>query len=257
MAAGEAHGRMPPWQTGETGEYAVEVERKRVDAAIHGMGESLREQAVGASSQGFFYVVVMPDGFLKINTLYQIHNLPVDLMESCLQVASRQSDPFFRHGLTSSVRLLNEEMFGLIRRMESEEGRRLHAWLDGRGYSRGFMTACHGTRGETGMLALFATEEDDFDAERVWLHFQGLLPSLQTRLMALLAQQSERRFKLLSPRERQCLIWVAEGKTSADISTIMAITPRTVIKHITNATRKLGAKNRTQAVARAILLRFL
>ncbi len=52
----------------------------------------------------------------------------------------------------------------------------------------------------------------------------------------------------LTKRERQCLIWVARGKTSLDIAQILMITERTVQYHIENARTKLGAESRLQAV---------
>ncbi|WP_296946766.1 LuxR family transcriptional regulator [uncultured Massilia sp.] len=56
----------------------------------------------------------------------------------------------------------------------------------------------------------------------------------------------------LTRRERECLQWAATGKTSWEISTILSISERTVIFHMANATRKLGATNRRQAVVRAL-----
>lgn len=61
----------------------------------------------------------------------------------------------------------------------------------------------------------------------------------------------------LTTREKDCLQWAANGKTSWEIANILSISERTVIFHITNATKKLNATNRRQAVARAISLRLI
>lgn len=61
----------------------------------------------------------------------------------------------------------------------------------------------------------------------------------------------------LTVREKDCLQWAANGKTSWEIANILSISERTVIFHITNATKKLNATNRRQAVARAISLRLI
>lgn len=58
----------------------------------------------------------------------------------------------------------------------------------------------------------------------------------------------------LTQRERECLQWAASGKTSWEISTILSISERTVIFHVGNATKKLNAANRRQAVVRALSL---
>lgn len=64
------------------------------------------------------------------------------------------------------------------------------------------------------------------------------------------AQVSARR--LLTPREREVLLWSAQGKSSWDISVILGVSERTVNWFIANASRKLNAVNRIQAVVNAI-----
>ncbi|MHB1702956.1 MAG: autoinducer binding domain-containing protein [bacterium] len=58
----------------------------------------------------------------------------------------------------------------------------------------------------------------------------------------------------LSPREKEILKWVKDGKTSWDISVILNISGRTVNFHIDNIKQKLDVINRTQAVAIALKL---
>jgi PAS domain S-box-containing protein len=56
----------------------------------------------------------------------------------------------------------------------------------------------------------------------------------------------------LSQREKEILNWVMQGKSSWDISTIINISESTVKFHINNLMKKLGAVNRTHAVAIAM-----
>lgn len=56
---------------------------------------------------------------------------------------------------------------------------------------------------------------------------------------------------LLSLRERECLHWVAMGKTTAEISMILGLSHHTVNFHLRNACRKLDAPNRSAAIAKA------
>ena len=56
----------------------------------------------------------------------------------------------------------------------------------------------------------------------------------------------------LSIREREVLQWAAAGKTTDEISTILGIAERTVRVYLDTARHKLGASNRTHAVARAL-----
>jgi len=59
---------------------------------------------------------------------------------------------------------------------------------------------------------------------------------------------------LLTEREKTCLVWVAEGKTAHDIATILSISEATVVFHIKNSIHKLNVTNRSQAIAKAVLL---
>jgi LuxR family transcriptional regulator, quorum-sensing system regulator BjaR1 len=61
----------------------------------------------------------------------------------------------------------------------------------------------------------------------------------------------------LTAREREVLWWAAEGKSAWEIGEILHITKRTVDEHTQNAARKLGAANRTQAVAIALQERII
>ncbi len=56
----------------------------------------------------------------------------------------------------------------------------------------------------------------------------------------------------LTPREREILNWVREGKSTWDISMITAITERTVKFHLYNVFTKLNVSNRAHAVAKAM-----
>ena len=60
---------------------------------------------------------------------------------------------------------------------------------------------------------------------------------------------------ILSPRERECLSWLAGGCRNARIADRMGITVPTVEMHLASARRKLGAATREQALAQAIILR--
>lgn len=61
----------------------------------------------------------------------------------------------------------------------------------------------------------------------------------------------------LSPREREALIWVAEGCTSEEIADRMFISVSAVNYHLGNATRKLRARNRHHAALIALKDRLI
>jgi LuxR family quorum sensing-dependent transcriptional regulator len=97
-----------------------------------------------------------------------------------------------------------------------------------------------------------AGECPDFEprAKRA-IHLVSLYAHAKAIACLGLAGQTSRR-AALTDREREVLVWTALGKSSWDISMILGISERTVNWFIANATRKLDAVNRTQAVVNAI-----
>jgi LuxR family quorum sensing-dependent transcriptional regulator len=60
----------------------------------------------------------------------------------------------------------------------------------------------------------------------------------------------------LTPRERDCLAFVGEGKTDWEISTILGISQSTTHQYVESARKKLGAATRAQAVACFLIAGF-
>lgn len=56
----------------------------------------------------------------------------------------------------------------------------------------------------------------------------------------------------LTDRERECMHWVSQGKTTDEIAVILSVTANTANSYITNAIQKLGSDNRAMAMATAI-----
>ncbi len=51
----------------------------------------------------------------------------------------------------------------------------------------------------------------------------------------------------LTPRETEVALWIAQGKTNAEISTILSAPVRTIEKHVEHILAKLGVENRASA----------
>jgi LuxR family quorum sensing-dependent transcriptional regulator len=61
----------------------------------------------------------------------------------------------------------------------------------------------------------------------------------------------------LTSREIEVLTWVARGKSAWEIGEILDIAKRTVDEHVQTAVKKIGAANRTNAVAIAVRDRII
>jgi len=92
----------------------------------------------------------------------------------------------------------------------------------------------------------------DRDRERV----EVIRPHLG-HLYRLSARKNEalEEIEALTARERDVLRWLGAGKTDKDIAAILAISPRTVQKHLQRIYEKLGVETRTAAVMRALATR--
>lgn len=61
--------------------------------------------------------------------------------------------------------------------------------------------------------------------------------------------RTHRRFAALTPREREVLQWVVQGKSNGDIAIILGLALRTVKKHLERVFAKLGIHSRSEAMA--------
>ncbi|WP_431869556.1 helix-turn-helix transcriptional regulator [Allosphingosinicella sp.] len=57
---------------------------------------------------------------------------------------------------------------------------------------------------------------------------------------------------VVTDRQRDCLIWVARGKTDWEISRIIGISPQTVVRHIKQARERYGVEKRTSLLIRTL-----
>lgn len=119
----------------------------------------------------------------------------------------------------------------------------------------------HGAFGNISALSITSTEEQPRSLPQIMqaLPFlQALIPYIHEAINRIEVFPDINPFIIeLSDREKECLLWAAEGKTSWETATIIGISERTVIFHLQNAVKKLKCANRTQAVARALSLRLI
>ncbi|HRE54344.1 MAG TPA: autoinducer binding domain-containing protein [Candidatus Competibacter sp.] len=162
-------------------------------------------------------------------------------------------DPTVKHGIRSVAPVVWSDALFASTPEFWEEARSF-------GLRFGWAESSRDASGIGGMLTLARSGEPLSEVElqakgyqMAWLAQVAHL-GLAKRLLPKLVPESQAR---LSKRETAVLCWTAEGKTAAEISTILHISERTVNFHIGNATIKLGAANKTAAVARAAMLGIL
>lgn len=111
--------------------------------------------------------------------------------------------------------------------------------------------------GASGFLLKDAPADELVRAVRVVAAGEALLaPSITRRLIAEVTARRERRatsseLGSLTPREREVLELVAEGKSNAEIAAALFVTEQTVKTHVSGLLGKLGLRDRAQAVVYA------
>lgn len=124
------------------------------------------------------------------------------------------------------------------------------------GLKEGVTMPIHSPHGELGILS-FALSRPTAVAREIT---QQAMPYIQL-LAGYLHEATRRVLNLenmqghspLTLREKECMKWVADGKTSWEISRLLNLSERTVNFHLNNAMQKLQASNRQHAVIKATL----
>jgi two-component system response regulator FixJ len=114
-------------------------------------------------------------------------------------------------------------------------------------------------------LAVQAMKRGAFDFFEKPIHHELLLERLHQALAKESAARQEtaeklefqRRYALLSPKERQVLDLVVQGKTSLEIAAGLNCAPKTVEVHRTNIYTKMGCKNLAVVVRMMMLQRVV
>lgn len=124
------------------------------------------------------------------------------------------------------------------------------------GLRSGVSVPIHGNGGERAVLSLASEEASKKTEQRIneGIPLAQLLAGyIHEAVCRVFEEEDIRLAKVqLTKREKECLLWTAEGKTSWETSRILNISERTVVFHLQNSNNKLNVCNRQQAVARAV-----
>ena len=122
------------------------------------------------------------------------------------------------------------------------------------GLSRGFLVPIPGPAGCEGDVWMGGYKLELTARYKPMIQLLALYAFERVRSLHPSPQPPKRR---LTARECEVLTWVTQGKSAWEIGEILNIAKRTVDEHVQIACRKLGATNRTQAVAIALRQRLL
>jgi LuxR family transcriptional regulator, quorum-sensing system regulator SolR len=186
---------------------------------------------------------------------FLLNGYPAGWMDRYLSADYFKVDPLLRQAQRSALPLLWDE-----HRLAQED---VAFWEEARqfGLNAGLSFAVHGEPGTLGIFSmsrdqLIEMEGQDLAALLGRGHvFATVLHQVACRLE--MPQRLSIRDTVLTPRERECIKWSAEGKTAWEVGQILGIAERTAVFHINNVVQKLDAANKTQAIVRAVALNLL
>lgn len=242
----------------------IDATRKRLvdEATLDGRIDRAFEmmQAFGFEALIYDYTPVPydVDGSMNIPSLLKLRNVPEDMHEYwCARgyfrydpvqlLAMRTSTPFFWD--------YDKSVETAIRCYLGDTSQPVESYLRDRGLTAGVTVPVHLPRGDYATVTgvRFGNESDfRIKAERSLADF-GLLAHVfhEAAFQAFDIPARTGPLPRLTDRERQCLRHSAEGLSAKEISRIIDRSVPTVVMHLNSAMRKLGARNRTQAVVRA------
>lgn len=203
----------------------------------------------------FLYGKQVPTSFVSPH-IFIISGFPEPWWQHYKQANHIRIDPTIAHCRTSTLPVCWNQ-YGRRTDEDTEVIRFMNEARD-YGLADGASFPVHGPHGEKALLSVGTHAANNHPRERK----QALMPHLHLlahhlhecvgKVLTLEEVPSEK--PRLSHRERECLLWAAEGKTAWETGSILGIAERTAVFHLNNAAKKLQVGNRQHAVARAISL---
>ncbi|MEJ2058926.1 MAG: LuxR family transcriptional regulator [Gammaproteobacteria bacterium] len=211
--------------------------------------------ALDAGFEHFVYGARVPTSLVKPALIF-ISGFPEEWWSRYREAEYIAVDPIVNHCAGANTPLpwggappaKSQEMPGKALQMMSE------AWDVG--LRSGLGIPVHSSQGEFAVISFSSSRGGVSMLRDIETHMAGMY-LMSGFLHEAVMRVSEARAlsapdNMLTMRERECLLWASEGKTTWEISQILRISERTVIFHLQNVTHKLGVSSRQHAIARAI-----
>ncbi|WP_171909906.1 helix-turn-helix transcriptional regulator [Aquisalimonas asiatica] len=200
----------------------------------------------------YCFAMRLPTSFVD-PALVVFDNYPEPFRDLYVELEGLNMDPVLLGTYEQSAPVYWDEVFAAVS-PGSDQARFVEGAVRALGLLSGVSCGYRGARGQFAVLSV-ASRDDSAGLRR---YLRAVAPRVMlagaclhdsaTRLLV------EDPAQAVTPRERECLLWCAEGKTARETGELLSITERTVTFHLRNASAKLRVNSRQQAVARAVSL---
>ncbi len=199
------------------------------------------------------YVVKCPVSFTRSSTIF-VGDYPVEWIERYGKQGYVNIDPVAEHCFNSQIPYhwmrFNEHAEGIVHKFFAEA--KEFKLCDG------ISIGAPHFDGKTDLISLVADKSmvnDSAQERHAVIYLNTLQSFIHERVKQLIEQSKKGSVNIhLTEREKTCLVWVAEGKTAHEIAAILTISEATVVFHLKNSILKLNVINRSQAIAKAVML---
>ncbi|TIL22101.1 MAG: LuxR family transcriptional regulator [Mesorhizobium sp.] len=178
-------------------------------------------------------------------------NYPVEWQERYSKMDYARIDPIIKKGRKKVGAFRWSEVYKEVSTTENE--RRVLDEAATFGLRYGVTVPLHGP-GDSFAFMSFAQSSDCEFQDRTITHLQFAAIQFHLRVAKLSNEVAPRQAHDLSPKEIECLLWVARGKSSGEIGTILGRSGNTIDFHLKNVMRKLDTTSRTVAAIKAVKL---
>lgn len=220
---------------------------------IHSLQEVTRfcqQQADALGFGHFIYAMRVPTGFSEARVVFA-NGYPPEWLERYGTLGYAEHDPVLRY-CTRNVLPLAWHTLGV----QTLQAQRVMNEAGDVGLIAGASMPVHSPSGELGVLSFAGGRHDRKSrvrAEATMPFLQLMAPHVHEAVRRACAVSNAMQLPELTQRERECLRWTADGKTSWEISQLLRTSERTINFHLNNAMAKLDVCNRQHAVAKAVL----
>ena len=200
-----------------------------------------------------YIVTCLPLSDVAAKSFILANKWPEDWWHHYLENNFAQDDPVVQECMRSDTPLEWDENTPDYQEpgVNLERAHKIRQDADAFGLRRGFVIPIHRAHGFCGAVSYIGKHLEIPQEDKPLLH---LVSIYAFEHLFKLSGLEHSKITFLTEREKEVTQWAARGMTSDQISDLVGITPRTVIMHLQNAAKKLGASNRTHLVARALQL---
>ncbi len=204
--------------------------------------------------QYFQYSLVIPVSLQSPEYLH-VNNLPVPWWTQYRKDGLIDEDPIFRYCMEQNLPLLWQDASNYLK--TTNDIRFMHL-ASQHGIHDGVSIPIHSGLKRNGVLSFIYSNSRNgitaSDVEAMMPYLSLFAVHMQAAIDRNLVKHEPQEIVELSEREKECLYWSAEGKTTEETADILDISASTVTFHMRNIIRKLNVSNRQQAIAKVILL---